>query len=169
MKKIKLTQGKFALVSDEDYHDLIKWDWFACKSSIGTWYAKRNDPISKGGTGKRKIYMHRQILGVTDPKIMIDHKDNNGLNNTRKNIRVATRSQNGVNTKSRKNSTSKYIGVSFKTANRKWVSQIQFNNKQLYLGLFDSEKEAAKRYDLEAKKLFGEYANLNFNKNNHGK
>lgn len=156
MKLIPLTQGKFAHVDDEDYQHLIKLKWNALKSG-DTFYAR-----SKGKS------MHRKILGLTDPKIKCDHIDHNGLNNQRDNLRVATYSQNNANTLSRKNSTSKYLGVSLKnqTVNGKtytyWYAQIRKDKKNIYCRRFKNEIDAAKQYNKWASEIHGIFANLNY-------
>lgn len=161
MKKIPLTQGKFALVDDEDYERLNQHKWSASKH-YNTYYAGRN-------TGKRPnrghIYMHRQILGLTkgDGKIT-DHFNDNGLNNQKANLRIVTNSENAYRAKTRKaiNKTSKYKGVCWHKVPQKWVASIKYNGHLIYLGIFNTEIKAAKAYDVKAKELFGEFARFNF-------
>lgn len=105
--------------------------------------------------------MHREILGIMDSKIKVDHKDRNGLNNQRSNLRIATYSQNASNCKGRAGSSSKYKGVSKLTTCRRWVAQIWKDKKKHYLGLFKTEKDAAIAYNKEAEKLHGEFAYIN--------
>lgn len=158
MKLIPLTQGKFAQVDDQDYDFLMQWKWYANQQN-GSWYAIRGvwHPQEK----KQKfIKMHRQILGLTDPKIKGDHEDNDSLNNQRYNLRISTTSQNGGNRRKNKNSKSKYKGV-FKKY-RKYEVHICHNQKRMYVGLYATEIEAAHAYDIKAKELFGEFANPNF-------
>jgi hypothetical protein len=159
MKLIPLTQGKFAQVDDADYDFLMQWKWHADKSPSGnTFYAKRNDKSS----GKNKaICMHRLLLGLTAPKIFGEHRDQNGLNNQRDNLREATHSENMRNTKSKKGSSSKYKGVSWVAKRNKWQSNIWLDRKQYPLGHFKLESEAALAYNKKAIELFGEFANLN--------
>src|SRR6188474_653310 len=95
MKKIKLTQGKFALVDDMDYDYLNQWKWYS-KKHRNTFYAVRT-PSVKENMGRNQLYLHRVILNVTDPKIFIDHEDTNGLNCQRLNLRIATTKQNQQN------------------------------------------------------------------------
>ena len=91
----------------------------------------------------------------------IDHingiKDDNRIIN----LRECTTQQNGMNRGPQKNNSSGYKGVGWSKKSSKWRAQIRFNNKSIYLGLFDDKKEAAKIYNKEAKKLFGEFVYLN--------
>lgn len=91
----------------------------------------------------------------------IDHIDRNPLNDKIENLRAATSAQNKTNRGSAKNSTSKYLGVSWNTKYSRWVAQICFNYKQHNLGYFDSEIEVALAYNRAAVRHHGEYANLN--------
>lgn len=157
MKEITLTQGKVALVDDSDYEYLNQFNWHALKHR-DTFYAAR---WIGGRKNKKYFYMHRVILGLTDSKIEGEHADNNGLNCQRYNLRIATRSQNAANIPSRKNSSSKYLGVYWATSRKKWVAAITKNYKSKYLGQFDNEIEAAQKYNEWAKIIHGEFANLN--------
>ena len=104
--------------------------------------------------------MHRVINDT--PKILgTDHIDGNPLNNQKSNLRNATKSQNGMNRKSNRNSSSKYKGISWNKQNKKWRGEIQKNKKRYGLGYFKSEIEAARAYNKKALELFGEYARLN--------
>lgn len=158
MKKIPLTKGKFAIVDDEDYEWLNKYKWQADK--IGnTYYAVR--VVSQRGD-RQKIYMHRCIMGAIRGQ-EIDHRNGNGLDNKKNNLRFCTRKQNLQNQKPH-NGSSKYKGVSwFKwEAGGKWRAKIQINYKTIHLGLFNDETDAAKAYDEKAKEIFGEFARPNF-------
>ncbi len=159
MKLIKLTKGQFALVDDEDYKQLNRFKWIASTSKIrNTYYARR---AMLDCNGKQKIVqMHRIIMGITNPKIIIDHKDGNGLNNQRNNLRVCSHSQNSSNRKSAKNSSSKYLGVTFCKENGKWRAQIRKFNVNHHIGYFIDEKNAALAYQSKAKEIHGEFANL---------
>lgn len=165
MKLIPLTQGKFAQVDDEDYERINKYKWCAHKQP-DTYYAVRTCIIK----GKQvTLQMHREILLLdtlkeSDLKLVCDHKSRNGLNNQKSNLRICTKSQNLCNSKSRKNSTSKYLGV-YKSINNKkyiyWVAGIQVNKTKIYLGCFKNEIDAAKAYNDAAVKYHGEFANIN--------
>lgn len=106
--------------------------------------------------------MHRMILNVNDKKILIDHKNHDGLNNTKSNIRECTIRQNNINKRSRKNSSSKYLGVSLYKRDNRWRADVRVNGKTIWIGYFDTEELAAKAYDKAALKHHGEFANLNF-------
>jgi hypothetical protein len=167
MKEIKLTKDKFALVDDEDFEYLNQFRWSVSKGSKKVLYANRGvwDKV------RRKVKnwkMHRVILCLTDPKVLVDHIDHNGLNNQRSNLREVTVAQNNKNRRSCKNSTSKYTGVSIAerkgssgTIHKYWVATIGSNNKTIYLGTFKNEKEAAIAYNKGAIMYHGEFANLN--------
>ena len=156
MKEIKLTQGKVALVDDEDFEYINQWKWYAHWDGYN-WYAIRHIE------NKKTISLHREIL--KPPRgIKTDHKDRNGLNCQRHNLRCATNSQNGAN--KTPTGRSKYLGVSWmrdKKYNKEYIfAQIKCNGKHKHLGIFKTEEEAARAYDMAAKILHGEFANLNF-------
>jgi hypothetical protein len=152
-RRIPLTRGKFALVDSADYYHLAKFQWFA-EFGGRTFYAVRK------GRGKRVI-MHREIMEAPG-HLFVDHIDHNGLNNCRANLRLCSMAQNNYNTVSRKGATSKYKGVSWNRARKKWYVSIQHNGKKRYLGYFTDETEAAKAYDKKAGKLHRQFACLNF-------
>ncbi len=153
MKLIPLTKGLFAQVDDEDYDMLMRHKWQAHKSR-NTYYA--NSAIYENG---KQIYltMHRVIMKA-EKGVLIDHKDRNGLNCQKSNLRKCNHSENNANRKS--SGYSRYLGVSFFRG--KWVAQITINKKTLLIGSFDSEKEAAIAYDKRALEVRGEFANPNF-------
>jgi hypothetical protein len=140
-KQIELTQGKFTTVDDEDFEYLSQWKWYATKNSK-TWYAYRG----------KNIAMHREIVSCPQDMI-IDHKDRDGLNNTKTNLRVCHKSDNTKNTSPF--SKSGYKGVAFNGSS--YVAHI--NGR--HLGSFGSPEDAAKAYDIAAQEEFGEFAYLN--------
>ena len=162
VKEIQLTQGKVALVDDEDFEELNKYKWCAHKpGTASTYYAMRAISVIINGKRKQKmIDMHRQILGF--PKGMIDHINRNGLDNRKKNLRICTRSTNRLNSKIRKDNKSGFRGVCWYKQTKKWVAHIA--QPRITIGYFDDVIEAAKAYDKKAIELYGDFAQLNFNK-----
>ncbi len=165
MREIYLTKGKVALVDDKDYDWLNQWKW--CANLVhGIWYAKR--AIYTGPKGDKKqtmLKMHRVILDVTNRDIFVDHRDHNGLNNQRYNIRKGTQTDNARNKRSAKNATSKYVGVYMngnpRVIYKKWVAKLYTKGVYHYLGNFANEEDAARAYNQAAMKYYGEFANLN--------
>lgn len=162
MKEIPLTQGKVALVDDEDYEWLNQWKWKAHRFAK-KWYACRTQRVGLRSENKFVTWlMHRKLLKLEDPSIFSDHRDGNGLNNQRHNLRVATGAQNAQNIRTKAGGTSKYRGVSWQKKNQNWIAQIKCGGKHMHIGSFQTQKEAAQAYDRKAKELHGEFANLNF-------
>jgi len=158
-RRIQLTQGKYAIVDPEDYERLNKYKWHAVKSK-NTFYAVRRIHIGKNKW--KHIKMHREILDPPD-HLYVDHINHKGFDNRKANLRTATHMQNSYNRiHFRKNSSSKYKGVSWKKRTKKWNVQISHNGKSKFIGSFDNEIEAAKAYDEAAKKYHKEFAVLNF-------
>ena len=153
-KTIPLTQGYETIVDDEDYEFLVQWQWHVCFSSSGNVYAMRNsEPVN----GRRHhILMHR-VLNGTPKGLRTDHRDGNGLNNSRDNLRDATPVQNGQNRRPNKVGTSKYKGVFWHKQHRKWYAKIQVNKKPITIGLFRDEKEAADAYAARAAIEFSDF------------
>ena len=155
MKKIKLTQNKYALVDDRDFDFLNQWNWYARKTP-NSWYVQR--------MYKRKvIIMHRVLLSpkgdFLKKSVQVDHKNMNGLDNRRSNIRICTKTENDRNRPKQKNNTSGYKGV--RASGSKFLARIRVNKKLLYLGTFKTAKLAAKTYNKAAVLCFGEFAYLN--------
>lgn len=158
-KQIPLTQGKFAIVDDEDYEELVQYRWHYTKAGYASRY---------GGGGRKNhisIYMHRQIMNPP-PGFEVHHKNSNRLDNRKCNLQIATHKENlSHQIKPKGNFTSRYKGVKWiKTGKRRkrWVATIKVNYKDIHLGYFGSEVDAAKAYDEKARELFGEFAKTNF-------
>ena|SRR3990167_393779 len=163
MKRIKLTQGKFALVDNEDFEFLQKWKWCAaldkkCKdframSNRHRW--EKVKPVT--------MRMARIIMNATKGE-MIDHINHNTLDNRRGNLRICTQIQNSRNSKIYKNNTTGYKGVSKCTSLTRYhkkdyfAAQIRFNKRLITLGYGTNKKSLAKLYKAASIKYFGEFA-----------
>ena len=148
MKQIELTRGKFAVVDDRDFIRLSICKWY-CLPTRNICYAARD------GSGTT-VYMHREIMGAGLGQ-KIDHKNGDGLDNRREDLRFCTHTENLRNMKKRG-----YKGVSWHKASRKWGAYICVDGRSKYLGLFVSQKDAAQAYDRAATEYFGEFASTNF-------
>lgn len=164
---IYTSNGTCIKIDDDDFEKVKDKNW--CINSRG--YAVTT-LFTRGSTR----LMHRIIMGINDPKVLIDHKDRDRLNNSKSNLRICNASENQKNKKP--SGEVKFLGVSIhrskglyklksgevKTHYRKdkFIAHINVNGKAKHLGLFTCEIEAAKCYDEAAKKYHGEFANLNF-------
>lgn len=153
MTKIKLNgkkgKDKFALVNDEDFKWLSSYKW-SC--SAGYAQAKVN---------KRTTMMHRLIMNAPIG-LEVDHINHNKLDNRKQNLRMVTRSQNHANQIKMINSSSYYKGTCWNKTVKQWMASIKINRKSYTLGYFKNELHAAMAYDLWAKELHGDFAQLNF-------
>src|SRR5258708_31028872 len=121
-KIIQLTQNQTSIIDDEDFEKINQFNWYYGKNS----YATRDIKINK----KRKsILLHREIINCLDNQ-MVDHINGNTLDNRKENLRICTKSQNGMNRGKQKNNTSGYKGVHFYKANKKWQAYISYNSKR---------------------------------------
>lgn len=160
--QVPLTQGKVALIDQVD-SGILQFKWYAVLGETGIWHAFR----AKWNNGERgTVPMHRQILGLEDCAYpLVDHGDRDGLNNRRYNLRVATQSQNQMNSKHRGNATG-FRGVTFHSDSRKkcWQARIVLDPGRGYrsLGYFETPTEAAIARDMAAIEHYGVFATLNF-------
>ena len=167
MKTIQLyplRHGKVALVDDADHERLAAFHWTATerKSRSGderTWYAVRTVTAAPGK--RRMILMHREIVGAP-PGSEVDHRNSDGLDNRRANIRLCTTQQNSHNSRPRVRSGSAFKGVSWSASGGAWIAQIKTGDGYRNLGLYSSEEDAARVYDQAAREAYGTYAWLNF-------
>lgn len=160
VKTIPLTQGKVAIVDDIDFENLAQHKWYTYKErrkNRVVWYAVRNIGSSPN---QRQLQMHREILGAHN-SLLIDHKNGNGLDNQRDNLRFATNRQNCQNQHKIPGCSSRYKGVSWCKLTNKWKAQIRVNGCKQHIGLFENEETAAVAYDHRAAQEFGVFSLLN--------
>ena len=162
MQTIQLTQGFVALIDDADYKAVSQYKWRALVD-------KRRDKVyavrkTHGSHSNRKsLYLHRELLGLSDPTVKADHRNGDGLDNQRLNLRPCTTSQNNCNTKKRKDgASSKFKGGCWHKRDGKFQAEIKLNGKSKFLGMFADELEAALAYDAAAREFHGEFSLCNF-------
>lgn len=158
MREIKLTRGQVALVDDDDFERINKHKWCACKSTSNRgFYARR---LTYGGK-RQSIQMHHEVFGSVPDGLVVDHIDRDSLNNQKSNLRLASIKENSSNRTAY--GASKYLGVcrSFRNGKVSWRAFINISDRQVYLGSFKTEVEAAIAYNQAAKIERGEFANLN--------
>lgn len=136
MKRVKLTRGKYALVDDNDFENVSNYKWYC--SSMG--YASRTE--IKGGK-RKEVLMHRFLLNA-QKGVEVDHINRNPLDNTRKNLRFCTRSENNHNRGLNRNNSSGYTGIYWHKKAQKWQAQIMLDKKRVNIGLFDDKLLAFK-------------------------
>lgn len=142
MKEIKLTQGKVALVDDEEFEYLNQWKWYAQNYKF-TFYAVRtiNYYNESGNRTCRRIWMHRLIM-KTPKSLEVDHINHNGWDNRKENLRNVTRRENCINRKN-PNKTG-YTGAYL--IGHKYMAGATIKGKRVYLGYYNTAKEAENTY-----------------------
>jgi AP2 domain len=150
--------GRVALIDDEDYDLIAAYRWTLWERETR---GRTNGPYAwcrmRRGGKEIRPFMHKLITGW--PRT--DHIDHDGLNNQRSNLRPATPAQNIWNQRPQLNHSSRYKGVTWHRGVRKWQAMIRPGGRSIYLGVFDSEVEAALAYDMAAIEEYGDFACLN--------
>lgn len=160
VREIELSKGYIGLVDDSDYAEVSKHKWYAQTGRKG----KKNVYVARRDyrTGKL-VKLHRVLLGITDPKVQVDHINGNGLDNRRCNLRLVSNAENARNVSKRPECSTRYKGVCYSKRDELYFAYINFNGKRQYLGYSkDNPEELARIYDQKAKELHGEFAKLNF-------
>lgn len=159
MKRIELTQGKYAKVDDKDFRKLNKYKWFARFSPKSrSFYATRSR--KKGEKGPVQIQMHNVVMKCPKGK-RVDHRWGETLDNRRSQLRICTKLQNGQNRGINRNSPTGFKGVSFSRTGKKYRVRIQVNKKPYCIGTYNNIEEAARVYNKAAKELHKKFARLN--------
>jgi hypothetical protein len=151
MKTIKLSRGEFSIVDDEDFDRVDKFKWHVAISNNGT-----SKHACRWVNGKR-IWLHHFITGLGRNEI--DHRDGNGLNNQKSNLRRTTFLKNSKNRGRYLNNTSGFKGVVKRTHG--FVAMISIRGKAKYLGFSKDPRDMAKIYDAAAIKNYKEFARTN--------
>lgn len=158
MKQIPVTfrleKKLFALVDDEDYEFLSKFNWCISDEHSFPLYAI-------ACVDGKHVRMQNLVLPNDNPLLTVDHKNRNGLDNQKFNLRLATKRQQAANRKKKSNSKSKFKGVSWDVKANKWMAQICKSGSTRTLGRFVNEVDAAKAYNKAAIAEYGEFAHLN--------
>lgn len=150
---VPLTRGYVAKIDAADIELVKDFSWFAAVTKRNV-YAARSARVSDGKPGM--IFMHRVILSA-DASEQVDHRNHDGLNNTRINLRACTHIENTHNQRKPSNNTSGFKGVSWNKPNQKWLAQIRIANKNRYLGSFDTPEDAHHAYCQASRELHGNY------------
>lgn len=152
MPEIELTRGLKAIVDEDDLERVSVFNWHAaCGGKYAATRPKHNGPV---------IMLHRFILGATSEDV--DHINGNGLDCRKSNLRACTHQQNMLNMKKRVGGSSRFIGVGWHRAAKKWAARTRVDGVQTHIGLFDCEETAARARDLVAACSGGGFARLNF-------
>lgn len=152
--EVPLSQGLVALIDAADAERVLAHKWTA-RRSVNTFYALRN--IYHRGEPRRTVFLHAFLTGY----LLTDHRNGNGLDNRRANLREATRTENNRNVGQRSDNTSGFKGVSWNKQRQKWVAYIMIDKRQRFLGHYDNPEDAAHAYDAAAREGFGEFAWVN--------
>ncbi len=155
---VPLTRGYEAVIDADDVGIVSNWNWYAVvkrsvDGSVRTVYAARKDTISGGWP---TLFLHRAIA-KTPEGMETDHRDGDGLNNRRSNLRAATKSQNGCNQSRSCRNASGFKGVYWDSKSSKWQAQISLHGKCKSLGFFASKYQAAEAYAAASKEIHGEF------------
>lgn len=159
--KLFLSEDLFTLVDTADIEDVSRFSWRPVLRSNGAgYYAVRT--YSKGNGLRRKVhaeYLHRRLLCAPAAQL-VDHINGDGLDNRRLNLRFCSQSGNARNRRANANATSRFKGIYARNA--RWAARIKVDSRDIHLGVFGTDLEAARAYDAAALKYFGEFACLNF-------
>ena len=140
---LPLSQGHVAVIDFDDFERVGRVKWTA-KQSRENWYAVRG---VGGRKNPKRLWLHAEIMGA----IGVDHRDGDGLNNRRENLRPATQQlQARAFRKKSSGKSSQFRGVTWFARDGKWQAQVYYNGKNHFVGHYNSEVDAALAYDSAA-------------------
>lgn len=154
--------GAKAIINKNKYKKVMDVSpvWYLHQPNGDNYQSYARAEVWKNGKRKR-YYLHRVVSNAKKGQI-IDHINHNGLDCTNTNLRFVTTSENAINRKTiQPNNTSGYTGVGFHKSRNKWRAYIQYHNRFIHIGYFDTKEEAALAYNSKALELFGEIAITN--------
>jgi hypothetical protein len=165
---VKLGKDKMAIIDDEDWPKLERYNWYTSYTAQGkpyvkaTYFVRHNDPVDPDKGHTKSVLMHRIIMGLEKGDTRkVDHIDHNTFDNRKSNLRVCSNTDNAKNSVIGERNTSGFKGVSWSTRDEKWEAYITVDKKKINLGKYEDIYEAADVYDDAALKYFGEYALTN--------
>jgi hypothetical protein len=160
---LALNRG-FALVDADRFDELNAFVW--SRAGRDGMHAVRRKMVAESARDDEgpmeTVFLHHAVLGVPS-HVHIDHKDGNGLDCRKQNLRLADNSLNHANIgKMRGVYTSRYKGVYRDNRRKRWAAQIRIREYRTTIGRYETECEAAVAYDAAALFHFGEFAKTNF-------
>jgi hypothetical protein len=164
-RRIPLGESKYTIVDPQDFYRFNIFNWCPKEQGPNSYAVRLAANPNKKIKKIMIISLHREIMN--HPKgLLVDHKNGNGLDNRRANLRLATHSQNSCNRpKTKSKASSQFVGLSLDKHRGTWVVRIYVNGKKIFLGSFDNEITAAHAYDKAALEYHKEFARLNFPEN----
>jgi hypothetical protein len=158
-RRIYLGENTFTIVDPRDFYWLNNFQWYDQQKDQNTYVVRF---ILNPGKRVKIVSMHREIMKPPE-NLLVDHRNCDGLDNRRQNLRLATPSQNMCNRrKTTSKTSSRFVGVCFDKGTGRWLAYIVTEGKTKWLGRFDNEIDAAKARDIAAIKYHKEFARLNF-------
>ncbi len=157
--RIELSQGEYAVIDVADLQLVAPHRW--CAATF-RWRTYAITQVRDGRDRQQSLRMHRLVMGVTDPEVLVDHRSLDGLDNRRANLRVASRTENAWNCPRPITNTSGYKGVSRDPRSGRYTAEIKVNGVTLRLGRYTCPVEAARAYDEAARRHHGQFAMTNF-------
>lgn len=158
------TPDFFALIDDEDAPVVLRYRWMArCQLRAGRLQCYAVAAVSIGNNRQRKVWLHRLLMSPPNGGF-VDHKNGDGLDCRRENMRLATRHQNAGNRRKHdaESTSTPYKGVHRLKRTGRYQAVIRSHGDKLYLGTYGTAEEAARAYDAKAVDVFGPFALTNF-------